>query len=332
MRRAKKKSRKGRNLIIVCIVLAMGLSAYVYRKQLAVVAFDTFFADDVKITLDQSYKPIGNEDKTKAASFGDPFSVLLIGADQRGNEPARSDSLIYSVIRPKDNRMLLLSIPRDAYTNIVGYGKKSKINAAYAFGGAKMSVDTVEKLLGQPVKFYASVNFKGLVDIVNELGGVQLPIQQDIVNKQQDHEKFTIKANKPIYSGKEALNYVRYREDSDFKRTERHRIFIGAILNRFMNLRNISKIDDVMKIGGKNLNTNMNSDYILRLAKSAVQSSPQITNYMLKGSDSKIDGVYYYILDKEDLKFANGLIQKWLSPNSKAEDLDIPATVTAKAS
>jgi LCP family protein required for cell wall assembly len=321
------KVRKRRRIFILTILMcAIILNSIIFKKQIVVFMFEAFYSNEIKNTLDKSYKPInaGNESESENEQI-DPFSVLLIGTDQRDQEPARSDSLIYTVIRPKGNRILLISIPRDSYAYIVGYDKKSKINAAYAYGGTKMSIDTIENLFEQPVNYYASINFKGLVDIVNTLGGVKLPIEIDIVNKQENHDKFTIKANKPIYNGVEALNYVRYREDSDFERTARQRIFIGSMFDRMKKFGNITKIDDAIRIGGNNINTNMRSEMVLGLARSVIKEIPEISNYMLKGEDAKIDGIYYYLLHEDDLKNVNEIIEKWLSPETIDFELDIPS-------
>lgn len=328
LKRARRKKKRWRPLLLVIgiiLVLAAGSGLY-FKKQLALFAFHTLFEDNIKDTLEKSYVPIDDQEQTDTVDLSDnPFSLLLIGTDQRADEPARSDTLIYSVVRPKDNRMLLLSIPRDSYATIVGYkgDVKSKINSAYAHGGVSMTINSVETLLDQPVKYYATINFKGLINIVDTLGGVELPITKDIVNKQKDHEKFTIKANKPIYSGEEALNYVRYREDSDFNRTARQREFIGQLFSRIKTFNNITKLDDVIEISGSNLQTNMKPDKIIDLAESTFNAAPQITSYMLKGTDSMKSGVYYYILDEDDVKFANEVIGKWLNPDTNVMDLRI---------
>ncbi|PWV98370.1 LytR family transcriptional attenuator [Paenibacillus cellulosilyticus] len=327
LKRAKRKKRRGRPLLLVLgivLVLAAG-SGLLFKKQLALFAFHAFFENNIKSTLEDSYVPVDEADEQTEDQADEPFSLLLIGTDQRESEPARSDTLIFSVVRPKDNRMLLLSIPRDSYATIVGYkgDVKSKINSAYAHGGVSMTINTVENLLDQQIQYYATVNFKGLINIVDTLGGVELPITKDIVNKQKDHEKFTIEANKPIYSGEEALNYVRYREDSDFNRTARQREFIGQLFNRIKTFSNMTKIDDVIRIGGDNLQTNMKPDKIIDLAESTFKASPQITSYMLKGKDAMKSGIYYYILDEDDVKFANEVIGKWLNPDTNVMDLSI---------
>jgi LCP family protein required for cell wall assembly len=238
--------------------------------------------------------------------------------------------MIYSVVRPEENKVLLLSIPRDSYTDIIGRDVKSKINSAYAHGEAKMAMDTVEHLLENKVDFYAAINFNGLKDIVDAVGGVELPIKKNIENKMKAHEKLFVEANKPIYSGEEALGYVRYREDSDFNRTMRHRLFLSAFMNRALEVKNLTKIPDVIRIAGSNFTTNMNSDFIVKFAESLYMkdTTPTISNYMLKGEGATRSGTWYYDLSESDLQYVRTLLANWLDPN--ATEIMEPETTDTK--
>lgn len=314
-----KKRWKKPLIITLSVLIVLGGLGYVYQKQLVLLAFELFASGTVKEALDDSYKPVGDPNaEVPVVQHTDPFSLLLLGIDQRDNEPSRSDTIIYSVVRPEDNKVLLLSIPRDSYTEIVGRDVKSKINSAYAHGEAKMAMDTVENLLGNKVDFYAAINFNGLKDIVDAVGGVELPIKKNIENKLKSHEKLFVEANKPIYSGEEALGYVRYREDSDFNRTMRHRIFLSAFMNRALEVKNLTKIPDVIKIAGSNFTTNMSSDFIVNFAESLYMkdSAPTISNYMLKGEGATRSGTWYYDLSEDDLQYVRTMLSNWLDPNA----------------
>ncbi|KAJ3197312.1 hypothetical protein HK101_004512 [Irineochytrium annulatum] len=318
-RKPKKPKKKWKKPLIITlsVLLVLGGLGFIYQKQLVVFAFNMFASGTVKEALDDSFKPAGDKD-APVVEHTDPFSLLLLGIDQRDNEPSRSDTIIYSVVRPEDNKVLLLSIPRDSYTEIVGRDVKSKINSAYAHGEAKMAMDTVENLLGNKVDFYAAINFNGLKDIVDAVGGVELPIKKNIENKSKAHEKLFVEANKPIYSGEEALGYVRYREDSDFNRTMRHRIFLSAFMNRALEVKNLTKIPDVIQIAGSNFTTNMTSDFIVKFAESLYMkdNAPTISNYMLKGDGAMRSGTWYYDLSEDDLQYVRGMIASWLDPDA----------------
>ena len=326
--KSKKRNLGKRALIALAVLLVVGVGGYIFRKELTVVAFDLFLSGQVEKKLEKSYAPVEEEKEPQQVSVEEkfkPFSMLLLGVDQRDNEPARSDTMIYAVVRPEESRVLLVSIPRDTYTEIVGKGSEDKINHAYAFGGAKMAKDTVTGLLDHPVDYYAAINFHGLRDVVDALGGVELPITKDIVNKQKYHEKFTIKANKPIYSGEEALNYVRYREDSDFNRTGRHQIFLNAIVNRMMKLDQVSKIPNLMDLMGENFKTDMMPSQIIDLSKQVMLGdSPTIKGFTIMGEGFRKNGVYYDAVNKEDLEFAKQMIDNWTDPDTKPEQLLLP--------
>lgn len=316
--------------MVVVIILMLSIGALIFHKQLVFFAYDMFLSGHVEETLDKSYKPIEGKDEV-IRKVTEPFSLLLLGIDQRGKETARSDTIIYSVIRPKDNKVLLLSIPRDTYTEIIGVNprleKYQKLTHAYAYGGAKMSMESVENLLKHKVDHYAAINFEGLKQVVNELDGIKLPIQKAIVNRNPMHEKFSIEPNKPLYNGQEALYYVRYREDSDMNRTERHRIFLNALMKRAIEMDKIGRIPALIGIMGDNFITDIRSKYMIDVVKtifSQENSLPEISGYMLRGHGKTIKGSWNYEVNEEDLNYIQALLDNWLDSNTKKENLMIP--------
>ncbi|MEK5417914.1 MULTISPECIES: LCP family protein [Paenibacillus] len=338
-KKVKKKTKTSKKkkiwLFTLAIVLIAGLGSYVFRKELLIFGFNNVVAPTIEHTLDGSYVPLENNENAEAPGLQPtadnkdrPFSILLLGTDQRGKENGLSDSIIYTVIRPVDHKVLFVSIPRDSYAEIIGAEKvkgarkETKINAAHSYGGPQMSVDTVKNLLNAPIEYYATINFNGLVGVTDALGGVELPITKVIENKSPDHEKLRIEPNKPIYSGAEALMYVRYREDSDFKRTERQRIFLKSALERMKRVDNILNIQKIIEIAGSNFQTNMKSDFILDLAKRVILEggTPEITSHMLQGEGRRKDQ-WYYMLDENDVKRTHELIEIWLNPDSTDTDL-----------
>ncbi|WP_238996550.1 LCP family protein [Paenibacillus pinistramenti] len=329
-RSQRKKKRRGRRALVITllVLLLAGGGAYAFREQLALAAFDMFLSGSVEKQLAKSYAPLESaapEAVPVKVEQSEPFTALLLGVDQREDEPARSDTMIFSVVRPKDSRVLLVSIPRDTYVDIIGKDKKDKINHAYAFGGEKMAKDTVENFLGYSAQYYAAINFNGLKEVVDALDGIELPITEDIVNKQADHEKFTIKANQPIYYGVDALNYVRYREDSDFERTKRHQIFLNALVNRVLSLDQVSKIPQLIDIMGQNFKTDMPPSFIVDLSKQLFTGErPQISSFTIMGTGKRIDDIYYDIADEEDLAFAKQMIESWSNPDTPADQLLMP--------
>lgn len=342
------KKLKKRYIALIAVAVII-LGGFLFQKQLAVLAFDLFLSDRVEAKLEkESYVPLVKDSQTAVKPEpvvfkSDPFSLMLLGTDQRGNETARSDTMIYAVVRPEDYKLLLISIPRDTYTEIIGHrdNKKDKITHAYAFGGQQMAKDTLEALLGHDIQYYATINFQGLKDAVDAIGGVPLPIKKDIVNKGADHEKFTIVGGKSNYSGEEALNYTRYREDSDFNRTKRQQVFIDVVANKMLSISQIGKIPELLDIMGENFKTDMEPSLIISLAKKFMGGKDMdISSFTVMGEGKKIDGVYYDIVDEEDLSEAQAMIDNWMNastpvsqliePGKAANALEPKATATAE--
>ncbi|MFE4712388.1 LCP family protein [Paenibacillus sp. NPDC056722] len=324
-----KKLKKRYIALIVLLILVTG--GFMFRKPLMVLAFDLFLSDQVESKLvEKSYQPLVNDDKPKPEPIvykNDPFSLMLLGTDQRGNETARSDTMIYAVVRPEDYKILLVSIPRDTYTEIIGHNgnKKDKINHAFAFGGQQMAKDTLEALLGHDIQYYATINFQGLKDAVDAIGGVPLPIKKDIVNKGKDHEKFTIKGGKSNYNGEEALNYTRYREDSDFNRTKRQQVFIDVVANKMLSISQIGNIPELLDIMGDNFKTDIQPSLILDLAKKFMSGKEMdISSFTVMGESKRIDGISYDIVDQKDLSEAKLMIDNWINAGTPADQLIQP--------
>ena len=166
--------------------------------------------------------------------------ALVIGSDHRytdGSAPARSDTLMLVRIDPRTHLISLLSLPRDLWVDIPGFGQ-DKINAAYSDGGPKLALETVKQATGLHVNYLVGVNFHSFTSLVNELGGVYLPVDQAYVHTEADNnllpvsERWSAIDILPGYqllNGANALAFSRFRHtDSDFYRTARQQTFLHA--------------------------------------------------------------------------------------------------------
>ncbi|GIO11983.1 transcriptional regulator LytR [Cohnella xylanilytica] len=317
-------------LSLIAVLLILSGIGYANRGTLAAWGFDTFLSKRVEAKLADTYQPLTDRPaESEPPAVTEPFTLLLMGVDARpGQTRGRSDTLIYTVVRPKDGNVLMVSVPRDSYADIVGKDKKDKITHAYAYGGPEMAVNSVQKLLDAHVDHYASINFEGFVEAVDTLGGISLPITKDIVNKGKDHEKFTIKANKDSYTGQEALNYVRYREDAggDVSRTERNRVFLEAIMRKASSLKQWDKIPELLGIVGDNFRTDLPPSAMTGLAKQFLQTDHRIRSYTLKGSGARMgsQNLWYFVLNDDDLAQVRTTIAKWLDADTPAAELTLP--------
>ena len=131
----------------------------------------------LRFPVDTMHQPIErelSEKRIEEVTFKkkEPFSVLILGVDERKGDRGRSDTMIVLTVNPNQNSIKMLSIPRDTRTEIVGHGTEDKINHAYAFGGIEMSMATVEDFLNIPIDYYLQINMEGFKDIVDSVGGV----------------------------------------------------------------------------------------------------------------------------------------------------------------
>lgn len=167
-------------------------------------------------------------------------NILLMGVDQEG---MRTDVLVLAHINPRDKKVNLLSIPRDTLVDINCQGRDicvtpDKINHSHAYGGADLTVDTVEHFLGITVDGYVKVNFEGFQQLVDGLGGVDLVIDKDM-NYEDPYAKpplsihFKASPDPQHLDGKQALEYVRYRgNQGDIGRIEHTKRFFQAVATK----------------------------------------------------------------------------------------------------
>ena len=156
MKRSFLKSKKLRWLIGSALTVLIGVFIYgvLFYNNL------TNTAKNIHESIDRDV----SDKRDEAVVFVEqqPFSVLVLGVDETESDGGRSDTLIVMTVNPNLKSTTMVSIPRDTYTDIVGKNFKDKINHAYAFGGIKMSLETVEKLLDIPLDYVVQVNMESL--------------------------------------------------------------------------------------------------------------------------------------------------------------------------
>ena len=228
----------------------------------------------------------------------EPFSVLLLGVDERDGDSGRSDSMIVLTVNPELKSVKMLSIPRDTRTEIVGHDTTDKINHAYAFGGIPMSMDTVENFLDIPIDYFLEINMEGFNDIVDAVGGITVENNLDFTYENVHFAKGTI-----TLDGESALKYSRMRYEDpngDFGRQERQRQIIQAVIQKGASISSLTNYGDILDALSKNIKTNLTFDDMIDIQKNYRDASAHIEQLTIKGSGTKIDGIYYYIVSKEE--------------------------------
>lgn len=165
-------------------------------------------------------------------------TYLIAGSDQRGGvavtddgtDGARADTLML-LHKARNGRAYLVSLPRDTLVDIPGYGGY-KLNAAYAFGGPALLVETVEEFTDLTIDHYIEIGFDGVENLVDAVGTVNLCIDQDV---NDERSGLVMSQGCHDVGGAQALAFVRARyfdPTADLGRQERQRQFVGAFISR----------------------------------------------------------------------------------------------------
>ncbi len=168
-------------------------------------------------------RPVTITAPPKQASAKSSINMLMIGSDSRGADQGRSDVIILAHISDDRSRVDLIHFPRDMYVDIPGHGK-DKINAAYAYGGAPLLVETLQNLVDVPIEHVAIVDFQGFKAMTDAVGGVDVRVTQ-------------ASPGYPVgmmhMNGDQGLTFVRDRHDlsqGDISRGQRQEAFIKAVM------------------------------------------------------------------------------------------------------
>jgi LCP family protein required for cell wall assembly len=213
-------------------------------------------------------------------------NILLLGIDKRPDEQyARTDTMILVTVDPVTGKAGMLSIPRDLWVTIPGYGE-NRINTAhyvgdkngYPGGGPALAMKTVQYNLGVPVHFYVRVDFDGFQRIVDTLGGIDIDVPQAIndpkyPDENYGYDPFYIGTGLQHLDGNTALKYARTRATlgSDFDRARRQQRVLIAIREKALAIGAVPKIPDLWSTMADTVQTDLQLVDILELAKLADQ-------------------------------------------------------------
>ncbi|SOC47751.1 transcriptional attenuator, LytR family [Blastococcus aggregatus] len=187
---------------------------------------------DVFESLDEEVRPAP---ATPAQGGGEPITFLLVGSDTReeaeeGIAPGgRSDAIMLARFSADREHAQLVSIPRDSWVEIPGRGL-NKINASYAFGGPSLLIQTVEQLTQVRIDHYVAIDFEGLIQVTDELGGVDVVVAETTTN-----EDFTFAEGANHLDGEQVRAYLAQRKNlpgGDFDRVKRQQQYLKAMFSK----------------------------------------------------------------------------------------------------
>lgn len=230
----------------------------------------------IVITKDEKLKKADTssiETSSSGKNIREPFTILLMGIDSTDevlekNAVANGDTLILITFNPKTLNATMLSIPRDSYVPIACWADKAenKITHAAAYGNDCM-IKTIENYFDTNIDYYAKINFKGLVKLVDAVGGVEIDVEQELCTDNSNREEVVcIKPGKQVLNGEEALVYARNRKqlaNGDFGRNYHQQVIIMALMNKIKEVKDASQFMNILNTVSNSVDTNFTTKQIL---------------------------------------------------------------------
>lgn len=277
-----RRARRRKIFVGICVLLA-----------LAAAAMAAFFFSDSHFSKERPVTAGGAEQK---------INILILGVDERDDDVGRSDTTLLLTVDPKQKTASLLSIPRDSRVKLPGHGY-DKINAAYAYGGHRLSEQAVADLVGVPVDYYVLINFKAFYKIVDAIGGVDINVEKRMsYNDPYDDDgglHIDLKPGQQHMDGKTAIQYVRYRdEEGDIGRVGRQQKFMKAVLNQVTSPTVLPRIPAIIAEVASAVKTDLTVGDMLNLAKIMNEVKEKgLQTVMVPGKPAYIHDISYWLPD-----------------------------------
>ena len=233
---------------------------------------------DTKIILSKDKKmrkadTSDSEVESSGKSITEPFTILLMGIDSTDevlskNAIANGDTLILITFNPKTLNATMISIPRDTYVPIACWSDQAENKITHAAGyGTDCMMNTIENYFGINIDYYAKINFKGLVKLVDAVGGVDINVEQELCTDDSSRGgEVCIYPGQQTLNGEQALVYARNRKqlvNGDFGRGQHQQEIVMALVNKMKTITDVTQFMDILNTVSNSLDTNLTTKQIL---------------------------------------------------------------------
>ena len=270
-------------------------------------------------------EPIATANSLQLPSLTRPVNILLLGVkvtssdlndydaiDRDGYDSlvnsfeGLSDTMLLLRFDPREERVSVLSVPRDTRTNVDGL--VTKINEANREGGPALSAQAVSELMGGvPIDRYMRINVQGVEKMIDALGGVQVNVPKDM--KYQDdsqHLYINLKAGEQRLDGDKAMQFLRFRYDDngDIGRVQRQQMFMRSLANQALNPTTIARLPKILSVIQSHVDTNLSVEELVALVGYGSQTErSDVQMLMLPGEFSNYDDydLSYWIPDYSEI-------------------------------
>lgn len=223
------------------------------------------------------------------------YNVLLVGTDSRDpdSDMGRSDSMMLVSYNAADNKATIVSFLRDTLVDIPGRGK-SRLGHTYAYGGVGLTINTLNETYDLDIQNYVTISFENLVNVIDEMGGIELYISAEEAEFYRTRGMPDIKEGNVNLSGSQALAHARNRTlGSDFERTRRQRSVMYGIYNKLLQERDPEAIVSLATYCMTQVNTNMALSDITTLALEVLSSEHLLTQQASIPYEGTYKGISY---------------------------------------
>ncbi|MEK5147086.1 MULTISPECIES: LCP family protein [Psychrobacillus] len=228
-RRRKRRPRVGRILFVIFLFLAVGIGIYTFTQ----------YSSGYKLADTEQKEPMEfNGDELKK---GDRENILVLGVDSRGEDQARTDTMMIFSWDKENNDVKVISFMRDIYADIPEH-ESYKLNTAFYLGKVQLLKDTMQGMFDLPIHHYALIDFssfESLVDIIAP-DGVPVNVEKDMSEK----IGVTLTKGQQNLNGKELLGYARFRSDAegDFGRVGRQQLVMEILKDELLSIENVPNL------------------------------------------------------------------------------------------
>lgn len=292
MRSDKHKEKSIRNKRIKRIsIIALIVLAFIVGSTVGYYGYQVVqLLSDVSEETPEELQDTSENDESLRAMH--PISILILGLDEEDGS-RRSDSIMVATINPGDKSTKLVSIPRDTLITLPNSERQEKFNALYAIYGISGVIDYVEEYLSIPISFYATLNFDGLVDLVDAVGGITVdsPLSFTVQDSEENMNAIEIEEGWQDLNGEQALGYARMRKQDprgDFGRQERQRQVIETLIDELMSFGSIANLTPILNAIRPNLQTNMSGQQIMAVASNYRGAAETIESIEILGVDDYV--------------------------------------------
>jgi len=201
-----------------------------------------------------------------------------------------SDTMMLVRFDPRNEKLVVLSLPRDTHTYVEGLGR-TKLNEANLVGGAALTAQSVQDLLGEvPIDRYIRINVQGVEKLIDALGGVNLYVPRDMkYTDESQHLYINLKEGEQHLDGDASMQFLRFRYDQygDIGRVQRQQLFMRAMVEQALSPATLTRIPQILSVIQENVDTNLRVEELVALMGYASQlDRPDVQMLMLPGDFS----------------------------------------------